>query len=90
LTRIKSNIDNQAKHEVEKLHRMMLKEVKREKQAKESKEFAVEDAKARREKYDLRRQMVRDARIRELKEREAKGMKEYQTYIKEVALRKAD
>ena len=52
LLRIKENIENQARKDVEKLQKMFTKNAKREKHFKESREFAIEDAKARHEKQD--------------------------------------
>jgi hypothetical protein len=52
LVRIKENIENQARKDVEKLQKMFTKNAKREKHFKESREFAIEDAKARHEKQD--------------------------------------
>jgi len=77
LVRIKDNIEEQAKRDVEKLHKIFTKNAKRDKHYKETREFALEDAKARHEKLDMKRQMARDFKVREMRENESKGVKEY-------------
>ena len=88
LVRIKDNIEQQAKRDVQKLHIMLQKDAKREKLAKENKEFAVEDAKLRKEKLDIKRQNIRDQKLREMKDLETKGVREYQLYIKDIELKR--
>lgn len=77
LVRIKENIEEQAKKDVERLQKIFTKNAKREKHYKEKREFDLEDAKARHEKLDMKRQMVRDFKAREMRENESKGVKEY-------------
>jgi hypothetical protein len=67
---------------------MVVKHAKRERQAKEQKDFAIEVAKAGREKYDMRRQQAREAKLREMRERDNRGVKEYQNYLKGVEERR--
>jgi len=55
LLKIKENIENLAKKDVEKLQTMAKKQEKREKQANEFRKAVIEEAKHKKLKYDTRR-----------------------------------
>jgi len=55
LLRIKDNIEIQAKKDVDRLRTMMVKHAKREKLAKENRDFAIEVAKDKKEKLEMKR-----------------------------------
>ena len=55
MVRIKENIEQHAKRDVDRLNKLFIKNAKHEVNAKENKVFAIEEAKIRRDKYDIRR-----------------------------------
>lgn len=63
---------------------MLLKNAKREKAAKENKDFAIEEVKAKREKQEIRREHAKQIKAKEARERDIKGVKEFHRYIKDV------